>query len=305
MKGAALAIGNFDGVHPGHQALIALARERAAASRGPSAVLTFDPHPVRVLRPEVAPPILTPMPRRLELFGELGLDGTIVQPFNRAWAQTSAETFVQRDLFLSIGCRDVVVGQDFTAGHERARVDELRVLLGRAGITLHVVSPVANNGLVVSSTKIRELVLEGNVEAARVLLTRPHEVEGEVVHGAGRGRGIGFATANLSTEGLLPKNGVYVVRAKLSLGTQSLASGREHGGVCNVGVNPTVEPGLGVRLEVHLFGHDGGDLYGSRLRVSFLARLRDERRFPSIDALRHEIESDVARAREALAMEPV
>jgi len=308
LRGAALAIGNFDGVHLGHQALVRLARERAAAREAPSAVLTFDPHPVRVLRPEVAPPLLTPMPRRLELLAGLGLDGAVVQPFDRALAATGAATFVSRDLAGSVGCREVVVGWDFTAGHERARVDALRSLLAEAGIELHVVAPVASDGLTVSSTKIRELVLEGNVEAAAVLLTRPHEVEGEVVRGAGRGRGMGFATANLQTGGLLPRNGVYAVRVALGppgSGPEALAGAPLVGGVCNVGVNPTVEAAGGVRLETHLFEHDGRDLYGAPMRVAFVARLRDERRFASLEALRAGIAADAARARSILGLAPV
>jgi len=308
LRGAALAIGNFDGVHLGHQALVRLARERAGVHGAPSAVLTFDPHPVRVLRPEVAPPLLTPMSRRLELLAGLGLDGAVVQPFDRAFAATGAAAFVSRDLARAIGCRDVVVGWDFTAGHERARVDALRPLLAEAGIALHVVAPVASDGLTVSSTKIRELVLEGNVEAAAVLLTRPHEVEGEVVRGAGRGRGLGFATANLQTGGLLPRNGVYAVRASvgpLGSGAEALAGAPLLGGVCNVGVNPTVESAGGVRLETHLLEHDGRDLYGAPMRVAFVARLREERRFPSLEALRSGIAADAVRARSVLGLAPV
>jgi riboflavin kinase/FMN adenylyltransferase len=296
-----VAIGNFDGVHLGHQALFALARERARALGGPAAVLTFDPHPVRVLRPAVAPPLLTPMPRRLELLAGLGLDVAVVHPFDLAWAGTSVATFVARDLAGALGCREVVVGHDFTAGHERARVDALRTALLGHGIALHVVAPVASDGLTVSSTKIRELVLEGNVEAAATLLTRPHEVEGTVARGAGRGRGIGFATANVATGDLLPRIGVYAVRAVLASTGGGLQGGARHSGVCNVGVKPTVERDAGVTAEVHLFEFDGRELYGSAVRLSFVAHLREERRFPSVDALREQITADAARAREILA----
>ena len=297
--GCALTIGNFDGVHLGHQALMALARERAAARGGPSAVLTFDPHPVRVLRPAVAPPVLTSLGRKLELLAALGLDAAVVQPFDLAWARTSAGEFVARDLVAGLGVRDVVVGHDFTAGHERARVDVLRGLLDAHGVALHVVAPVASDGLVVSSTKIRELVLEGNVEAAAALLTRPHEVEGTVTRGAGRGRGIGFPTANVATAGLLPRNGVYAVRAWVG----DPASARA--GVANVGVKPTVESAGEVTCEAHLFGHDGSDLYGAPIRVAFVARLREERRFPSLEVLTAQIAADAARARELLGEGPM
>jgi riboflavin kinase/FMN adenylyltransferase len=303
LKACAVAIGNFDGVHLGHQQLLALARARAAARRAPAAVLTFDPHPVRVLRPALAPPLVTPLARKLELLAAQGMDATVVQPFDLEYARTPARDFVARDLAGRLGCADVVVGYDFTAGHERARVDVLRPLLASAGILLHVVEPVTADGLVVSSTKVREFLLEGNVEAAALLLTRPYDLDGTVVRGAGRGRGLGFATANVSTAALLPANGVYVVRALLGAraGPRGPEGGTRHGGVCNVGVKPTVEAGAAVVAEAHLFDFDGRDLYGEPIRLAFLARLRDERRFPSVDALRAQIGDDAARAREVLA----
>lgn len=307
LRGCAVAIGNFDGVHLGHQRLLALARARAAARGARSAVLTFEPHPVRVLRPALAPPLVTPLPRKLELLAAQGIDATVVQPFDLAYAETPAAEFVARDLGRRLRCADAVVGYDFTAGHERARVDALRPLLARAGILLHVVDPVAADGLVVSSTKVREFLLEGNVEAAALLLTRPYDLDGTVARGAGRGRRFGFATANVATAALLPANGVYVVRAVVGgrPGPLGPEGGAVHGGVCNVGVKPTVETGAPVVAEAHLFDFDGRDLYGASLRLAFLARLRDERRFPSVDALRAQIGDDVARAREALAKAPV
>jgi riboflavin kinase/FMN adenylyltransferase len=301
LRGGAVAIGNFDGVHLGHQRLLETARA-LASSRGASAgVLTFEPHPVRVLRPQLAPPLLTPLARKLELLEGRGVDATVVQPFDLGYAATQAAGFVERDLAGRLGCADVVVGWDFTAGHERARVDALRPLLAARGIALHLVEPVTADGLVVSSTKIREFLLEGNVEAAALLLTRPHDVDGTVVRGAGRGRGFGFATANVNTSALLPANGVYVVRAVVGAPGAGLAGGAVHGGVCNVGVKPTVEAAAGVVAEAHLFDFDGRDLYGAPIRLAFVARLRDERRFPSIDALRAQIARDVDEARALLA----
>jgi riboflavin kinase / FMN adenylyltransferase len=301
LRGCAVAIGNFDGVHLGHQRLVAVARERARARGAPSAVLTFDPHPVRVLRPALAPPLVTSLPRRLELFASLGLDAVVVQPFDLEYARTPAREFA-RDLASRLGAAEVVVGYDFTAGHERARVEALRPLLAASGVLLHVVEPVTADGLVVSSTKIREFLLEGNVEAAALLLTRPYDLDGTVAHGAGRGRGFGFATANVRTAALLPANGVYVVRAVVGgrSGPAGPEGGAVHGGVCNVGVKPTVESGAPVVAEAHLLDFDGRDLYGEPIRLAFLARLRDERRFPSVDALRAQIAEDVRRARAAL-----
>ncbi len=303
LDGCAAAIGNFDGVHLGHQRLLALARVRARARGARAVVLTFDPHPVRVLRPQLAPPLVTPLPRKLELLASYGMDAVVVQPFDLRYAETPAAEFVSRDLGERLRCRDVVVGYDFTAGHERARVDALRPLLAARGILLHVVEPVTSDGLVVSSTKVREFLLEGNVEAAALLLTRPHDVDGFVAHGAGRGRGFGFPTANVETSALLPANGVYVVRA--SPGGGAAGKGPMHGGVANVGVKPTVETDAKVALEAYLFEFDGRDLHGQPIRVAFLERLRDERRFPSVDALRAQIAQDVARARDILAAAPM
>jgi len=295
LRGCAVAIGNFDGVHLGHRRLFALALELAAARDAPAVALTFDPHPARILKPALAPPLLTPLGRKLELFASQGLDAAVVQPFDAAYAQSSAAEFVERDLLARLGAAEVVVGWDFTAGHERARVESLRTLLSARGMALHVVDPVTIDGLTVSSTKIREFLLEGNVEAAAQLLARLHDVEGETERGAGRGRGLGFPTANLRTEGMLPASGVYVVRALLYG-----AVPQPHDGVCNVGVKPTVQEGGPLGAEVHLLDFDGRDLRGARLRLSFLRRLRDERRFASLDALRAQIAEDVRLAREVM-----
>jgi riboflavin kinase/FMN adenylyltransferase len=280
LRGCAVAIGNFDGVHLGHRALFELAQAQAAQTGAKAVALTFEPHPVRVLRPKLAPPLLTPLPRKLELFTACGLDATIVQPFDLAYASAEAATFVERDLAEHLGAADVIVGHDFTAGKGRTRVEGLRSLMAAAGgIRLHVVEPVASEGLVVSSTKIRELLLEGNVEGAAQLLGRPHDVDGVVERGAGRGRGFGFPTANVRPAAMVPA----------------------YGGVCNVGVKPTVQEGGPVVTEAHLLDFDGRDLHGERIRIAFLACLREERRFPSIDALRAQIADDVARARTLLA----
>lgn len=292
LRGCAVAIGNFDGVHLGHRRLFELAREQASATGGKAAALTFEPHPVRVLRPQLAPPLITPLPRKLQLFADRGLDAAVVQPFDVEYARSDAAEFVGRDVAGHLGAADVVVGHDFTAGRGRTRVEGLRQLLAAHGIRLTVVEPVAWEGLVVSSTKIRELLLEGNVEGATQLLGRPHDVEGPIEPGARRGRAFGFATANLRPEAMLPANGVYAVRALLGAAS--------YDGVCNVGVKPTVQEAGPITAEAHLFDFDGRDLHGERIRLAFVARLRDERRFPSINALRAQIAADVARARAVL-----
>jgi riboflavin kinase / FMN adenylyltransferase len=302
LRGGAVAIGNFDGVHLGHQRLLEAARAWAASRGTRAGVLTFEPHPVRVLRPQLAPPLVTPLPRKLELLAGAGMDVAVVQPFDLAYAGTSAAEFAARDLAARLGVRDVIVGHDFTAGRDRTRVDGLRPLLDRHGISLHVVEPVTSDGLVVSSTKIREFLLEGNVEAAAILLTRPYDLDGVVARGAGRGRGFGFPTANVETRALLPANGVYVVRAIVGgrPGPTGPEGGAVHGGVCNVGAKPTVEAAARVVPEAHLLDYDGRDLYGEPIRLAFLARLRDEHRFPSVAALRAQIARDVEAARERL-----
>ncbi|HET7753638.1 MAG TPA: bifunctional riboflavin kinase/FAD synthetase [Anaeromyxobacteraceae bacterium] len=299
LRGCAVAIGNFDGVHIGHRRLFERTRALATARGAKAAVLTFDPHPVRVLRPELAPPLLTPLPRRLELFAECGLDAAVVQTFDRDYARTTAEEFVSRDLADRLGASDVVVGYDFTAGRDRVRGRALRPLLDGRGITLEVVEPVTSDGLVASSTKIREFLLEGLVDAAAQLLARPYDVDGVAERGAGLGRGIGFATANVRSEAMLPANGVYAVRVLLQ-DPGGAFDPRPLEGVCNVGTKPTVQASGPVVAEVHLLDFADRDLYDQRLRIAFIARLRDERRFPSLDALRAQIAQDVGRARELL-----
>jgi riboflavin kinase / FMN adenylyltransferase len=290
-RGSAVAIGNFDGVHLGHRRLFELVRGHARSTH-PAVALTFDPHPVRVLRPGLAPPLITPLPRKLELFAEVGLDAAVVQPFDLAYARADAAEFVLRDLARNLGASEVVVGQDFTAGRGRSGVEELRPLLAKEGIALTIVEKVASEGLVVSSTKIRELLLEGHVEGACQLLGRAHDVDGLVHRGAGRGKSFGFGTANIAPEAMLPANGVYAVRAAVG--------GKVYGGVCNVGVKPTVQEAGPVECETHLFDFDGRDLYGEGLRVAFLGRLREERRYPTLDALLAQIARDVERAKAVL-----
>ena len=318
----AIAIGNFDGVHLGHRGLFDAARASARALGGPPSALTFEPHPARLLAPEYAPPLISSPSRKRELLAEAGVEELVVQPFDRPFAGTEPERFVE--LLAATGVAEVVVGQDFTYGRERGgTVDTLRQGLLRRGVRLHVVAPITVHGLVVSSTKIREFTLEGRVEAASQLLGRPFDLEGDVVRGAGRGRKLGWPTANIRTNAeLLPAVGVYAVRARLieqpgfpaqgdiptstpvtyippRLGTAAL-------GAANLGLNPTfradAHAGSGrepLMLEVHLLDVDR-DLYGRSLRVEFVHRLRDERRFPNVETLKEQIARDVASARRLL-----
>jgi riboflavin kinase/FMN adenylyltransferase len=297
----AVAIGNFDGVHRGHQALIQAARARAAARPGPppgaAAVLTFTPHPARVFAPALAPPLIMSLERRLGLLAEAGVEIAVVEPFTRELASVEAEDFVRDVLADKLGARDVVVGYDFSFGRGRRGDPAMLARIGsERGLAVTVVPPVMADGLVCSSTKIREFALEGRVEGAALLLGRPFEVEGLVVRGAGRGRKLGVPTANVAVEGeLLPRLGIYAGRARILEGSSERA-GAAHRAAISVGSNPTFVAGGGVSVEAYLLDFDG-DLYGQRLRVELTARLRDEQRFESVEALVEQIDADIARVR--------
>jgi riboflavin kinase / FMN adenylyltransferase len=243
----AIAIGNFDGVHLGHRALFDAVRRHAKAQGGPSAALTFEPHPARLLAPEYAPPLIASPERKRELIAGAGIDDLIVQHFDRAFASTPPERFVE--LLLATGVSDVVIGHDFTYGKNRAGgVETLRAALGERGVHVHVVPAVTVNGLVVSSTKVREFTLEGRVEAATSLLGRPFDLDGDVVRGEGRGRKLGWPTANLRTTAqLLPAVGVYAVRARIFEGPADELAPRLSpplAGAANLGLNPTFRKDL-------------------------------------------------------------
>jgi len=296
--GLALAIGNFDGVHLGHAALLAEARARAARRGGQSAVLTFTPHPARLFAPERAPPLIMSLERRLELCDEAGIDVAIVEPFTREFAAIDASVFVRQVLAEQLGARDAVVGYDFSFGRGRAGNAEMLGVFGSAvGIEVAVIPPIAVDGVPCSSTRIRELVAAGDATAAAKLLGRPFELEGVVARGAGRGRGLGFPTANVAAEGeLRPKLGIYAARARVLDGP---LAGTARAAALSVGTNPTFDSGAGdgVTVEAYLLDFEG-DLYDRRLRVEVGERLRDERRFESIDALIAQIREDVAQVRQ-------
>ena len=301
----AFVIGNFDGVHLGHQALLHAARERAAATGGEVGVLTFDPHPAKLFAPALAPPLIVSLRRRIELLGEAGADLVVVEPFTREFASIEAPAFVREVLARDLGARDVVVGYDFSFGRGRKGDTRLLATEGAAlGIGVTVVPPVTVSGLTCSSTKVREFALEGRVEGAAMLLGRPLEVTGEVVHGAGRGRGIGIPTANVKPEGeLLPKPGIYAGRAVILAARQTAAARRR--AVARLRAQHRHQPdvqGHAARspIEAHLLDFDG-DLYGRRLRLEIVHRLRDEQRFESTAALVAQIHADFAETRRVMA----
>jgi riboflavin kinase/FMN adenylyltransferase len=293
----AIAIGNFDGVHLGHAALLAEARARAARRGAEAAVLTFTPHPARLFAPERAPPLIMSLERRLELVAEAGIDVAIVQPFTREFASIDASVFVRQMLAEQLGACDAVVGYDFSFGRGRAGNAEMLGAFGSAvGIEVAVIPPVSVAGVPCSSTRVRELVLAGETGAAARLLGRPFELEGVVIRGAGRGRGLGFPTANVAPEAeLRPRLGIYAARARVLDGP---LAGTARAAALSVGKNPTfAEAGDAVSVEAYLLDFEG-DLYDHRLRLEVGERLRDEQRFDGVDALITQIRADVARVRQ-------
>ena len=293
----AVAIGNFDGVHLGHQRLLDTAVAAARALGGDAVVFTFEPHPATVLAPQKAPPLLTSLPRKLELLARAGISACVLEPFTRELAEMSPEAFLQSILVETLGARHIVVGYDFTYGRDRAgTAASLRAFGAARGIGVDVIEPVEVNGVVVSSTRVRDLVREGDMPGARALLGRDYDLDGTVVRGDGRGARIGMPTANLAVDSqLLPRAGVYAVRVQLLEG----ADARPVPAVANLGTNPTFVDRTELSLEVHLLDFSG-DLYGQRLRVQLVERLRGEQRFSGIDALLQQIRADIERARDIL-----
>jgi riboflavin kinase/FMN adenylyltransferase len=292
-RGAVVALGNFDGFHLGHQAVVGRAVQRGAHERRPVIVATFDPHPVRHFRPDAPPFRLTSLDQRQELFAHAGADAMLVFHFDGAMAGTSAEDFVAKVLGEQIGAAAVVTGGDFTFGKGRAgNASVLRELGKRHGIAAETVAPVSVDGERVSSGRIRELLQAADPGSATRLLTRPFAVEAEVEHGDGRGHDLGWPTANLRLgKYLRPAYGIYAVRVRLD-------DGSEHDGVASFGIRPMFDPPEEL-LEANLFGFDG-DLYGRTIEVMLHHYLRPEARFEDLDALMCQIARDAEQARELL-----
>ena len=299
-RGAVAALGNFDGVHLGHQAVIGDAGRIARAMGAPHGVVTFEPHPRRLFRPDEPPFRLSSMRSKTRWIEPLGVDLLFILHFDREFAEKSAEAFVEETLVAGLGVRHIVVGADFRFGHQRCgSIDTLAGLGRRFGFGITTVPPVKADGVEISSTRIREDLRAGRPEAAAALLGHWWEVEGRVAPGEQRGRTIGFPTANLRLGDFLePAAGVYAVRAALDEGDPA----EWIGGVANFGRRPTVD-GRQRLLEVHLFDF-AGDLYGRHLRVQLLSFLRPERKFESLDALKAQIVRDGERARQILAGTP-
>ena len=283
-----LALGNFDGLHRGHIKIIERVRRVAAERGGTSLVLTFDPHPPRIVRPDKAPPLLMTKAQRLEALHDAGIQCVAVVRFTREMSQWDPETFVRTMLVEWLRVSEVWVGANFLFGHDRSgNFSSLRTLGQRYGFRADKIDPVRYKDFVVSSTRIRRLVAEGRLDEAGALLGHTYCIDGTIVEGRGRGRVIGFPTANMKTENeLLPPNGVYA--------TTMTIDGIVHAGLTNIGTRPTFGE-TDTTVETHLLGYSG-DLYGRSVRLGFVLRLRDERRFDDVDALRAQIEADQRRA---------
>jgi riboflavin kinase/FMN adenylyltransferase len=283
-----LALGNFDGLHRGHLKIIERVRRGAAEHGGTPMAMTFDPHPPRVVRPDKAPPLLMTKTQRLEALHRAGIACVAVVRFTHELSEWAPETFVRTVLADWLRVSEVWVGANFLFGHGRSgNFSLLRTLGQQHGFRADKIDPVRYKDFVVSSTRIRRLVTEARMDEAGALLGHPYYLDGTIVEGRKRGQTIGFPTANMVTDNeLIPPHGVYA--------TTTTIDGVVHAGMTNIGVRPTFnenEP----TIETHLLRYSG-DLYGRRVRLSFVQRLRDERRFDSIDALRAQIEADQRRA---------
>lgn len=297
-RGGVAVLGNFDGVHRGHQAVIGDAAEAAARLGAPLVVVTFEPHPRVYFRPEDPPFRLTPFRSKAIQLAALGVDVLVVLTFNEAMAQMSAEDFVRKVLIAGLAPRQVTVGYDFHFGHRRKGTPEMmREMMERSGdCSVRIVEPVATaDGEVYSSTKIRDYLQSGHPGQAAALLGRPFEIEGRVQPGDRRGRTIGFPTANVTLgDYIRPAHGVYAVRAGLGDGETP----EWIDGVANFGVRPTVD-GKKLLLETHLFDFDR-DIYGQHMRVALIEYIRPERRFGGLEELTAQIAEDSAAARRIL-----
>jgi riboflavin kinase/FMN adenylyltransferase len=292
LRGGAVAIGNFDGVHLGHARIVDRVIEKARDLGGAALVFTFDPHPVRLLRPAHAPPPLTWTDRKARLLADLGIDAVIAYPTDEQLLALSAEAFFDQIVRQQLDARAMVEGPNFFFGHNRSgTIEVLRQLTNKAGISLDVVEPLVVDGDYVSSSRIRRLIAEGQVDQARHMLTQPFRIRGLVVHGAGRGAKLGFGTANLDAiDTLIPGPGVYAGRG--------IVGDRRFAAAINIGPNPTFGEGA-MKVEVHLVGWDGSPLYGQVVEVDFLRKLRDIQRFADVTALVSQLQKDVAAAHRA------
>ena len=289
LRSTVLTLGVFDGLHLGHQRIMQTVVSRAAAINAVPTAITFDPHPRSVLYPENAPPLLQTLDQRLTNFEVLGIKQTIVIRFDVNFANQDAETFLRGIIYERLQAKEVYLGKGFAFGRNRAgNIELLKKISASLGFIADEVPEVCLRGQRVSSSKIRKLLADGKVNLARRMLGRPYGVEGQIIHGFERGRTIGFPTANLKPNNrVIPQYGVYA--------TATLIDGVWRRSITNVGVRPTFEGDKEPSIESYIFDFDG-DLYGDVLRVRFLHRIRDERKFGGIEELKAQIERDTRRA---------
>jgi len=299
LRGAIIALGNFDGFHRGHQAVAGEAIRWAQAEGRPSIIATFDPHPVRFFRPDVPPFRLTTLEQRQELYLAAGATAMLVFHFDADLAGTSAEDFINAILIDRFGAHGVVTGGDFTFGKgAKGNVDLLRTLGSKLGLQSRVVEAVSEGEEIVSSSRIRQALRDGDPQLAARLLTRPFAIRGIVEHGDKRGRTIGYPTANLGVENYLrPKYGIYAVTGRI------LATGQVLHGAANIGIRPQFEPPKEL-LEPYFFDFSG-DLYGQEIEVAFHHFLRGEAKFDSLEGLIEQMDKDCAEARRLLSAQPL
>jgi len=288
-----VTVGNFDGVHLGHREIFRRVKIAASQLGGVSVVITFHPHPLKVLAPERSFSLITTYAEKEVLIGASGIDYLIIIPFSREFAGISARDFVVDVLVRRVGVRKIIIGNDYAFGRNReGNVDLLRRLGEEFGFSVETLDLVGNGGITYSSSVIRSMIEDGNVGGVVPFLGRYFSVKGPVIHGLHRGKSLGFPTANVDPEEeLLPKSGVYAVMAT--------CEGISYKGACNIGFNPTFKGGK-LTVEVHLLDFEG-DLYGREMRVCFVDRIRDERTFSDAACLMQAIEKDVAMCREVLS----
>ncbi|MBN1831367.1 MAG: bifunctional riboflavin kinase/FAD synthetase [Deltaproteobacteria bacterium] len=290
LRNPVLTIGNFDGVHRGHLALFDKVMERAKAINGQSVVLTFDPHPIKVMSPGNGPPLITPIEQKLKLISNTGIDVIICLAFTLEFASMSAEDFVHDILMDRLGVREIVVGYDYTFGYKRqGDVSLLREMGDKLGFRVHVTDPIHLDDAVVSSTSIRKFIQQGNLVAAKKLLGRDYQIYGTVVKGKGRGgRLLGFPTANLKpVDELIPKKGVYAVTVRVD--------DKDYCGVANIGYNPTFGDDA-LSIEAHLLDFSE-NIVGKMIEIKFIQRIRDEKTFRDVKELSDRITQDIEQAR--------
>jgi riboflavin kinase/FMN adenylyltransferase len=289
LRGGALTIGNFDGVHRGHAVILGQLKKFAAQLGGASVVFTFDPHPVRILRPEQTPPPLTWTNRKADLLAELGIDVVVAYPTDRQLLELSYVDFFQKIIVEEMGAKAMVEGPNFFFGKGRqGNPQRLKELCEQNKVQLEIVTPLLESDEFISSSRIRNLIKEGDVDLASQLLTNPYRIRGMVTHGAARGSKIGFPTANLDAiDTLVPAMGVYAGR--------TFVAGRSHWSAIHIGPNPTFGEDL-PKVESHLLDFEGS-IYGETIEIEFISRLRNICQFDGVDQLKAQLNVDIESTR--------